>query len=66
MIETLLDSHAEANVLAVSGALIGLLFGMAAQHFRFCLRAATIEVYRWQSGDRMAIWLLVFSTLAAT
>ena len=67
MIESLLDSHGEGAVLAAIGALIGLTFGAAAQHSRFCLRAATVEVFERRSGAQMAIWLLVFfAALLAT
>ncbi|NNE81804.1 MAG: YeeE/YedE family protein [Silicimonas sp.] len=67
MIETLLDTYGEGTVLAAIGALVGLLFGAAAQHSRFCLRAATIEVFERHLGARMAVWLLVFfAALAVT
>jgi len=49
-------------VLALAGALTGLLFGWAAQRSRFCLRAATVEVAEGVFGPRLAIWLIVFFT----
>ena len=60
MLEQLLDSYGDGAVLAMAGALVGLLFGAAAQRSQFCLRAATVEVFERKPGDRMAIWLLVF------
>ena len=67
MLESLLETYGDATVLAVIGALVGLLFGAAAQRSRFCLRAATVETFEGRPGDRMAIWLIVFFTaLGAT
>lgn len=61
MIEALLDRFGDGIVLTVAGLLVGILFGAAAQHSRFCLRAATIEVADGQLGPRLAIWLVAFS-----
>lgn len=47
---------------AIGGLCIGILFGFFAQRSRFCLRAATLEVAHGQLGDRLAIWLMVFSS----
>ncbi len=66
MLESLLDTYGDGATLAMLGALVGLLFGAAAQHSRFCLRAATIEVFTRKPGHRMAIWLLVFFTAMGT
>jgi uncharacterized protein len=49
-------------VLATGGAVVGLGFGFLAQRSRFCLRAATIEFWRGQFGEKLAIWLLAFSS----
>ncbi|MEM7752125.1 MAG: YeeE/YedE family protein [Pseudomonadota bacterium] len=64
MLETLIDSYSEGPVLIVAGVLVGLLFGAAAQHSRFCLRAATIEVADGELGARLAVWLLAFFAAA--
>lgn len=61
MLETLLDRFGEGAVLAAAGALTGVVFGAAAQHSRFCLRAATIEVAEARFGPRLFIWLIAFS-----
>ncbi|MDF0600005.1 YeeE/YedE family protein [Psychromarinibacter sp. C21-152] len=67
MLETLIDSYGEPALLGGLGVLVGLLFGAAAQHSRFCLRAATIEVSEHRLGERMAVWLLAFfSALSVT
>ena len=44
-----------------AGALVGGLFGATAQHSRFCLRAATVELAEAKFGPRIAIWLIAFS-----
>jgi uncharacterized membrane protein YedE/YeeE len=51
----------EARVLAVGGLAVGVLFGFFAQRSRFCLRAAVIEFWRGQPGEKLAVWLLAFS-----
>lgn len=60
MLEALIDTYGEGPVLMLAGAFVGLLFGAAAQHSRFCLRAATVEVAEGAFGPRLAIWLLAF------
>lgn len=60
MLESLLDRFGDGAVLMAAGALVGLLFGAAAQHSRFCLRAATIDVSEGRLGPRLPIWLLSF------
>ena len=44
MLETLIDTYGDGAVLAMAGALVGVIFGAAAQHSRFCLRSASVEV----------------------
>lgn len=61
MLETLLERWGDGTVLAAAGALTGVLFGAAAQHSRFCLRAATVEVAERRFGPRLSIWLIAFS-----
>ncbi len=60
MIEGLLDSFGEGRVLAGAGLLVGSVFGATAQHARFCLRAASVEVAQGQFGPRLYIWLIAF------
>ncbi len=61
----LLERFGEAQVLAAGGALIGLLFGFAAQRSGFCLRSAAIEFWRGHPGEKLAVWLLTFSAAVA-
>ncbi|MFY0690410.1 MAG: YeeE/YedE family protein [Paracoccaceae bacterium] len=60
--EFIADRIGDTGALFALGLLVGLVFGSAAQHSRFCLRAATAEVARGQMGPKMAIWLIVFLT----
>ncbi len=65
MIEALIDLYGDGAVLMMAGALVGLIFGVAAQHSRFCLRAASVEVSQGQAGPRLSIWLIAFCTVVA-
>ena len=59
---TLVESIGETPTAAVLGLMTGLVFGVAAQRSRFCLRAATVEFARRRLGDNVAVWLLTLST----
>lgn len=65
MLEYALETYGDGLVLLAAGAIIGALFGAAAQHSRFCLRASTVEVASGQFGPRLAIWLIAFTVAAA-
>lgn len=65
MLESLIDRFGDGSVLAAAGALVGLLFGAAAQHSRFCLRAAAVEVAEGGLGARLSIWLIAFFAAVA-
>ncbi|MBK1635589.1 YeeE/YedE family protein [Rhodovulum adriaticum] len=58
----LVEQIGEAPTAAIFGLATGMIFGVAAQRSSFCLRAATVEFARGQMGDRLAVWLLCFST----
>ncbi len=58
----LLEAIGEPETAALAGLLVGMIFGIAAQRSRFCLRAATVEFARGVLGTRMSVWLLTFST----
>ncbi|MDJ0859471.1 MAG: YeeE/YedE family protein [Dinoroseobacter sp.] len=58
----LVERIGESPTAALFGLVTGIVFGVAAQRSRFCLRAATVEFARGRLGDRMAVWLLCFST----
>ncbi len=58
----LIEQIGEGPTAAVFGLLTGIVFGVAAQRSRFCLRAATVEFARGMMQDKIAVWLLTFST----
>lgn len=58
----LLETMGEDYAIATAGLLVGLVFGIAAQRSRFCLRAAAVEFARGNIGPKTAIWLLTFAT----
>jgi len=60
LIESLLDRFGDGHVLMMAGLAVGVLFGAAAQHSRFCLRAAAVEVTGGHLGPRLSIWLISF------
>ncbi|SEP74959.1 YeeE/YedE family protein [Thalassovita taeanensis] len=58
----LVERIGENPTSALFGLITGILFGVAAQRSRFCLRAATVEFARGQMGPAVTVWLLTFST----
>lgn len=64
MLESVIDAYGEAAVLMAAGGLVGVIFGAAAQHSRFCLRAATVEVVERSAGPRLSVWLMAFCAAA--
>lgn len=59
---SMVERHGTSAALAAGGGVIGMLFGFFAQRSRFCLRAAVIEFWRGQFGEKLSIWLLAFSS----
>lgn len=59
---SIVERIGEAPTAALFGLATGLTFGIAAQRSRFCLRAATVEFARGRMEDKVAVWLLTFST----
>lgn len=57
-----IERFGEPTVLAVFGLVAGLAFGFFAQRSKFCLRAAVIEFWHGKFGEKLAVWLLAFST----
>ena len=60
-IEWLIETLGESGTAALFGLLAGLVFGFGAQRSRFCLRAAVIEFTHGHMGERVGVWLLVFT-----
>lgn len=58
---TILERYGDSTVLATGGAVIGMLFGFFAQRSRFCLRAAVIEFWHRNFGEKLSVWLFAFS-----
>jgi len=58
MVEAWIEQFGEPAVGVAFGLLAGAVFGVLAQLSRFCMRSATIEVWRGQRGDRLPLWLL--------
>jgi uncharacterized membrane protein YedE/YeeE len=58
----ILDALGERETVALAGLATGLIFGVAAQRSRFCLRAAAVGFARGALDARVAVWLLCFST----
>lgn len=61
-LSALLEQHGEGTVLATGGLALGLLFGFFAQRSKFCLRAAVIEFWHGQFGEKLPVWLMAFSS----
>ncbi|MDE4173323.1 YeeE/YedE family protein [Phaeobacter sp. PT47_59] len=59
---SIVERIGEAPTAALFGLATGLTFGIAAQRSHFCLRAATVEFARGRMEDKVAVWLLTFST----
>lgn len=59
---SVVDRIGEGPTAALLGLMTGVVFGIAAQRSRFCLRAAAVEFARGQLGDKVAVWLLTIST----
>lgn len=60
-----IEAWGEPTVLALGGAVVGLVFGLLAQRSRFCARAAVIECCQKQPSERFAVWLLAFAVAIA-
>lgn len=59
---TALERFGDSTVLATGGALIGCAFGFFAQRSRFCLRAAVVDFWNGNFGEKLSVWLFAFST----
>lgn len=61
----LIDWLGDDKGQAIGGLLIGMGFGAAAQRSRFCLRSAVIEIAQRKLGEKVAVWVLAFSSAVA-
>ncbi|MCF6273401.1 MAG: YeeE/YedE family protein [Rhodobacteraceae bacterium] len=61
-IASLMDWLGDSNTKGLAGLLVGVVFGVAAQRSRFCLRASAVEFARGKIGPRTSVWLLTFAT----
>lgn len=52
---SLVENIGEAPTAALMGLITGLIFGVAAQRSRFCLRAAAVEFARGKMHDKVAV-----------
>jgi uncharacterized protein len=62
LFETSTELFGDAGTVLLAGLIVGLVFGIAAQRSRFCLRAGIVEFAGGRLGPRFAVWLLCFST----
>ncbi|MEM9911350.1 MAG: YeeE/YedE thiosulfate transporter family protein [Pseudomonadota bacterium] len=56
----MIERFGEPWLLTGAGFIVGLVFGLAASHAKFCLHAATAEVAKGVPGPRLAVWLVAF------
>jgi uncharacterized membrane protein YedE/YeeE len=61
-LSTILERFGDGRVLATGGLAIGVLFGFFAQRSKFCLRAAVVEFWHRQLGEKVSVWLLAFAS----
>lgn len=59
---TIVEALGEGPTALLLGLITGVIFGVAAQRSRFCLRAAAVEFARGSLGPKVAVWFLTFST----
>ncbi|MEL6934811.1 MAG: YeeE/YedE family protein, partial [Pseudomonadota bacterium] len=64
--EQLIDRFGEGALLFGIAVAVGILFGAAAQHSRFCLRSATIEFSERVWGASIATWFVAFVAAVAS
>lgn len=58
----LVDRTGEPLAIMLAGLAVGLVFGVAAQRSRFCLRAAAVEFAHGRVGPKLTVWFLTFAT----
>lgn len=58
----LIEQYEMPVVVSVGAAVIGAVFGFAAQRSRFCARAAVIDIAEGHLGERFCVWFLAFAS----
>jgi uncharacterized protein len=61
-INTLIEYLGDKTTIALTGLIIGSLFGFFAQRSRFCMRSAVVEFWDRQGASKLSIWLFAFAT----
>ena len=61
-IESCVEFLGESHAVALTGLVVGAVFGFLAQRSKFCLRSAVIEFARNLTGGKLTVWLFAFST----
>ncbi|MEN3794376.1 YeeE/YedE family protein [Fulvimarina sp. MAC3] len=56
-----IDAIGETNTIILGGAIVGALFGFAAQRSAFCTRAAVLDVTRGRDLKALATWAIGFA-----
>ncbi|MCV0396293.1 MAG: YeeE/YedE family protein [Rhizobiaceae bacterium] len=57
----LIDAVGEPGAALAGGAMLGLVFGVAAQRSAFCTRSAVLDIVRGGDGTALATWLVGFA-----
>ena len=60
-LSSLTELIGEKMTIALTGLVVGTLFGIFAQRSRFCLRSAVVEFWNRQGTAKEAVWLFAFS-----
>ncbi len=61
-LDFLLENLGDKGSIALTGLVIGSLFGCFAQRSRFCLRSATLGFWHRNGTEKLAVWLFAFSS----
>ena len=59
-LDSLQELLGDRMTIALTGLLVGTLFGVCTQRSRFCLRSAVVEFWNRQGTSKVAVWLFAF------
>jgi uncharacterized protein len=65
-INALIELLGDKTTIALTGLIVGALFGLFAQRSQFCMRSAVLEFWDRQSSSKLPIWLFAFSAAVAS